>query len=163
MDKHNVWSRRSLYSRSTPTLISIKPHETIPRPVYYVYKSQSYRSSINPVKWPRIREARIPDFINHLCRLHVILAARSVHDRFNCPHSHAILVLLCYRPVTPRKEFSRPPAFSAQTRSSNLNLGVSKDLFPLFQGRRYTSVQAACLRSAQSTFHLKWSQACTIS
>lgn len=34
---------------------------------------------------------------------------------------------------------------------------------PFSQSRIHTSVQAACLRSAQSTFHRKWSQACTIS
>lgn len=163
VDKHNVWSRRSIYSFA-PTLIKYNRNKRRPFPgSYSIHTKPHCGLSIDSFKRPCVRKTRIPDLINHLRCLRLIFTGWSAHYRFDGSRPHTILMLLRNRPIIPCKEFSRPPTFSAQTRCSNLTQRVSGTLFRSRDCVNTTSVHAACLKSAQSTFHLKWSQACTIS
>lgn len=93
---------------------------SLPVVFYMLIQPSIPNLSVNAIKWPGIREARIPHLIDHFYCLYVVFAGRSVHHRSHRSRSYTILMLLCQSPIVPRPELSHPPALSTQTRSSNL-------------------------------------------
>lgn len=76
--------------------------------------------SINLIERPRIRKAGIPDLVDDLDSLDVILAPGPRHDGRHGPRAHAVLELLRQPPVAPRHRLPSPPTLAAQHRGSDL-------------------------------------------
>jgi hypothetical protein len=76
---------------------------------------------VDLVEWPRIRKTRVPNFVDNLHGLNIVLARWSSHHRFDCSCPYTILVLLCDRPIIPREELPRPSTLAAQTGCPNLS------------------------------------------
>lgn len=75
---------------------------------------------IHFVKWSRVREARVPDLVDNLGGLLLVLAPRPGHNGLDGSLSNAVLKLLGQGPVAPREKLSRPPTLSAQHGGANL-------------------------------------------
>ena len=77
-------------------------------------------SFINLIERPRVGETRVPHFVDHFCRLHVVLTARAVHHRQDSSSADAALELLREGPVPIREGLASPPALAAQHGRSDL-------------------------------------------
>lgn len=76
--------------------------------------------SVYFVKWSSIREARVPDLVDDLCGLDVILAPGTGHDGLDGTLADAVLELLGQSPVASRESLASPATFTAEHRCSNL-------------------------------------------
>ena len=83
-------------------------------------------SPIYLVEWPSVGEARIPDLVNHLGRLRLILAPRPRHDGVDGPPADAVLELLCNRPLPSGEGLSRETAFATEHGGADLCRFVSR-------------------------------------
>ena len=68
--------------------------------------------SINLIKRSGVRIATVPDLVDHLGSMNVVLAVRTGHYRECRPSPYALLMLLHYFEVELLKELLRPSAFS---------------------------------------------------
>ena len=70
--------------------------------------------SVDLIKRPRVRKAVVPDLINDLDCLHIILAVFTCHHRLYGSSSYTVLEQLCELiSLLPLPEFAHPSAFSA--------------------------------------------------
>lgn len=78
------------------------------------------------IKRPGVCKAAIPDLINHLRSLHIILAVRPMGYGYRRPPLNTLLMLICQLPLASVPELPPEPALSAQRRSTDLSAsGVS--------------------------------------
>lgn len=77
-------------------------------------------SSIHFIEWPGIRKAGVPDLIDDLFCLSLVLAARARHDGADCPAAHTVLEVLCDGPVSPGEGFPRPATLATERGGADL-------------------------------------------
>lgn len=63
---------------------------------------------------PLVRKTRVPHLVDHLGGVYVVAARRPRHDGLDRPHPHAVLELLCQRPVAACHGLSCPSALAAE-------------------------------------------------
>lgn len=87
---------------------------------FWLHVFRSPHLSVYFVKWSSIREARVPDLVDDLCGLNVVLAPGTGHDRLDGALADAALELLGQSPVATGKGLARPTTFTAEHRCANL-------------------------------------------
>lgn len=83
--------------------------------------------SVYFVKWSCVGEARVPNLVDDLGGLYVILAAGPRHDGLDSPLADAVLELLRQCPVPASKSLTSPSTFTAEHGGSDLNKSGKND------------------------------------
>lgn len=76
-------------------------------------KLHRYFSFVDFVERSRIRKAAVPDLVDHLRSLNIILTIRPVRHRQCSPSPDTLLMLIRNFPLTPMPKFSPEPALAA--------------------------------------------------
>jgi len=91
-------------------------------------------SAVDLLERPLVVEARVPDLVDDLDGVHVVLARRPRHEGLDGAHPDAVLELLRQRPVAARKRLSCPSALAAEHGRADLPYRVLAWLSALGRG-----------------------------
>ena len=70
--------------------------------------------SVDLIKWSRVSETAVPNFIDDFGGMGLVLATRSRRDSDDSPSLHTILMMHDVSPLTLAKKLSGPSTFAAQ-------------------------------------------------